>query len=78
ADPRVPVYLHYTSGSTGAAKGVLISHRNLLHNSALIARRFVHGASSRGVIWLPPYHVRGRCGGILEPRYVGFRVTRWW
>lgn len=75
ADPRVPVYLQYTSGSTGAPKGVMISHRNLLHNSALIARRFEHGASSRGVIWLPPYHDMGLIGGILQPLYVGFPVT---
>ncbi|KWN84515.1 fatty acyl-AMP ligase [Burkholderia ubonensis] len=70
-----PVYLQYTSGSTGAPKGVMISHRNLLHNSALIASRFEHDADSRGVIWLPPYHDMGLIGGILQPLYVGFPVT---
>ncbi|AJY39563.1 fatty acyl-AMP ligase [Burkholderia humptydooensis] len=74
-DPRAPVYLQYTSGSTGAPKGVMISQRNLLHNSALIASRFEHDASSRGVIWLPPYHDMGLIGGILQPLYVGFPVT---
>lgn len=78
AAPRVPdaqpVYLQYTSGSTGAPKGVMISHRNLLHNSELIARRFEHDASSRGVIWLPPYHDMGLIGGILQPLYAGFPV----
>ncbi|KVD87335.1 fatty acyl-AMP ligase [Burkholderia sp. ABCPW 14] len=72
---RTPVYLQYTSGSTGAPKGVMISHRNLLHNSALIASRFEHDANSRGVIWLPPYHDMGLIGGILQPLYVGFPVT---
>ncbi|AJX34601.1 fatty acyl-AMP ligase [Burkholderia oklahomensis] len=72
---RSPVYLQYTSGSTGAPKGVMISHRNLLHNSALIASRFEHDTDSRGVIWLPPYHDMGLIGGILQPLYVGFPVT---
>lgn len=74
-DHALPVYLQYTSGSTGAPKGVMISHRNLLHNSALIARRFEHSAASRGVIWLPPYHDMGLIGGILQPLYVGFPVV---
>ncbi|MGZ2747596.1 fatty acyl-AMP ligase [Burkholderia stagnalis] len=70
-----PVYLQYTSGSTGAPKGVMISHRNLLHNSALIASRFEHDADSQGVIWLPPYHDMGLIGGILQPLFVGFPVA---
>ncbi len=74
ADDAQPVYLQYTSGSTGAPKGVMITHRNLLHNSALIARRFEHDATSRGVIWLPPYHDMGLIGGILQPLYAGFPV----
>ncbi|RQS08680.1 fatty acyl-AMP ligase [Burkholderia sp. Bp9002] len=71
----MPVYLQYTSGSTGAPKGVMISHRNLLHNSALIARRFGHDADSQGVIWLPPYHDMGLIGGILQPLFAGFPVA---
>ncbi|AOJ84640.1 fatty acyl-AMP ligase [Burkholderia savannae] len=74
-DHRTPVYLQYTSGSTGAPKGVMIGHRNLLHNSALIASRFEHDANSRGAIWLPPYHDMGLIGGILQPLYAGFPVT---
>jgi acyl-CoA synthetase (AMP-forming)/AMP-acid ligase II len=74
-DPRRPAYLQYTSGSTGTPKGVMIGHANLVHNSALIARRFGHGAESRGVIWLPPYHDMGLIGGILQPLYAGFPVV---
>ena len=70
-----PALLQYTSGSTAAPKGVILTHGNLLHNSAHIQQRFVHTAASRGVIWLPPYHDMGLIGGILQPLYVGFPVT---
>jgi 8-amino-7-oxononanoate synthase/acyl carrier protein len=64
-------FLQYTSGSTGTPKGVMLSHANLLHNSALIAYAFEHTRSSSGVFWLPSYHDMGLVGGILQPLYVG-------
>jgi amino acid adenylation domain-containing protein len=67
--------LQYTSGSTAAPKGVLLTHGNLLHNSALIQRCFAHSPASRGVIWLPPYHDMGLIGGVLQPLYGGFSVV---
>lgn len=63
--------LQYTSGSTGNPKGVMISHGNLIHNSARINTFFGDTAASRGVSWLPPYHDMGLVGGILQPLYVG-------
>lgn len=68
-------FLQYTSGSSGSPKGVMLSHTNLLHNSALIHRAFGHSQQSRGVIWLPPYHDMGLIGGILQFLYGGFPVT---
>ncbi|MGB3514062.1 MAG: fatty acyl-AMP ligase [Microcoleaceae cyanobacterium] len=67
-------FLQYTSGSTATPKGVMITHRNLLHNSGLIHQCFGHSAKSKGVIWLPPYHDMGLIGGILQPLYGGFPV----
>ena len=67
--------VQYTSGSTAAPKGVLLSHRNLLRNSATICRAFAHSRESRGVIWLPPYHDMGLIGGIIQPLFAGFPVT---
>ncbi|MFH0725768.1 MAG: aminotransferase class I/II-fold pyridoxal phosphate-dependent enzyme [Pseudomonadota bacterium] len=63
--------LQYTSGSTGSPKGVMVSHGNLLHNSSLIHAFFGNSPSSRGVIWLPPYHDMGLVGGIVGTVYAG-------
>lgn len=68
-------FLQYTSGSTGMPKGVMVSHGNLLHNSALIHKCFGHNHHSHGVIWLPPYHDMGLIGGILQALYCGGSVT---
>ena len=63
--------LQYTSGSTGSPKGIMVSHRNLLHNSAVIHTIFGNSPSTRGVIWLPPFHDMGLVGGIIQPVYAG-------
>ena len=79
--PKVEIFpddialLQYTSGSTSQPRGVMISHRNLMHNLALIHERFGHSPDSHGVIWLPPHHDMGLIGGILQPLYGGFPVT---
>ncbi|MEX2231040.1 MAG: fatty acyl-AMP ligase [Cyclobacteriaceae bacterium] len=68
-------FLQYTSGSTTAPRGVMISHGNLLHNMDLIGRCFGVSSENHGVIWLPPYHDMGLIGGILQPVYSGIPVT---
>ena len=75
ATPNPIAFLQYTSGSTGAPKGVMVTQENLSHNLAAIYRCFGHSAESRGVIWLPPYHDMGLIGGVLQPLYGGFPVT---
>ena len=64
-------FLQYTSGSTGTPKGVMLSHANLVHNSALISHAFEITRSGLGVFWLPSYHDMGLIGGILQPLYIG-------
>ncbi|MCX7746685.1 MAG: amino acid adenylation domain-containing protein [Clostridia bacterium] len=69
-----PAFLQYTSGSTSTPKGVILTHKNLIHNLQHIYTCFGHNDESRGVIWLPPYHDMGLIGGILQPLYGGFPV----
>ncbi|HVW36658.1 MAG TPA: AMP-binding protein, partial [Pirellulales bacterium] len=71
ANPEALAFLQYTSGSTGAPKGVMLSHANLLHNCALIGYAFELTHSDKGVFWLPSYHDMGLVGGILAPLYQG-------
>ena len=73
--PEQLAFLQYTSGSTGNPKGVMITHRNIIHNSAMIKKCFEHTEESRFVSWLPSYHDMGLIGGILQPLYGGFPVT---
>ena len=68
-------FLQYTSGSTGTPKGVVLTHRNLLHNSALLEHVFGYTSESRCVSWLPMYHDMGLIGGIIQPLYGGFPCT---
>ncbi|MGW4232665.1 amino acid adenylation domain-containing protein [Streptomyces sp. NPDC004980] len=65
-------FLQYTSGSTAAPKGVMVTHGNLLHHSAQIQRRLGSSEDSCQLSWLPPFHDMGLIGGILHPAAVGF------
>ncbi len=75
-DPEVGgetlAFLQYTSGSTAAPKGVMVSHGNLLHNFAVIEGFCGYTPQTRSVIWLPPYHDMGLIGGILQPLFTGY------
>jgi acyl-CoA synthetase (AMP-forming)/AMP-acid ligase II len=65
-------YLQYTSGSTAAPKGVMITHANVLHNSGYLAEALRHSQEDRSLSWLPHFHDLGLVHGILQPLYSGF------
>jgi amino acid adenylation domain-containing protein len=68
-------FLQYTSGSTSAPRGVMVTHANLLHNQRLIQRAFRQGADSIIASWLPLYHDMGLIGTVLQPLYSGSRCV---
>ncbi|MES2639515.1 MAG: amino acid adenylation domain-containing protein [Myxococcota bacterium] len=70
SDSDAPALLQYTSGSTAQPKGVCVTHRNLVHNQAAIARAFGHDEASSIVSWLPVYHDMG-LSNLLQAVYVG-------
>lgn len=71
-NPDLVAFLQYTSGSTGNPKGVMVSHHNLLHNSAYIQTAFELSQSSVSVSWLPNFHDMGLIDSIIQPIYTGF------
>jgi amino acid adenylation domain-containing protein len=68
-------FLQYTSGSTAAPKGVMITHGNLMANSARIHEVFGSVPGERGVFWLPLFHDMGLIGGVLQALYCGGAST---
>lgn len=64
-------FLQYTSGSTSAPKGVMVSHGNLLANERSIQQAFAIDANDVIVSWLPLYHDMGLIGGMLQPIFSG-------
>ena len=73
----LPALLQFTSGSTAAPKGVVLTHANLAANIAAIGGP--HGLSVEpsdvGVSWLPLYHDMGLIGGLLAAIYTQVNVV---
>lgn len=65
------VFIQYTSGSTAQPKGVVITHRNVLHNSETIHDAFKVSSHDIGLCWLPFHHDMGLIGHIVQPLFAG-------
>jgi len=70
-DPASTAFLQYTSGSTAAPRGVVITHAAMLANQRAISERYALGRTTTIVSWLPLYHDMGLCAGLLQPLYAG-------
>ncbi|MFI5371693.1 MAG: AMP-binding protein, partial [Candidatus Eisenbacteria bacterium] len=75
AAPDDLAVLIFTSGTTGQAKGVMLSHTNLLSNVETVARTFEFGPGDRFLSVLPLHHTFESTGGFLCPLRVGASVA---
>lgn len=64
----------FTSGSEGAPKGVVLSHRNILSNCRQLASRIDFGPQDIVFNCLPMFHAFGLTGGTLLPLLSGIKV----
>ncbi|MEQ1674684.1 MAG: fatty acyl-AMP ligase [Candidatus Nitrotoga sp.] len=65
------VFLQYTSGSTGAPKGVILSHDNLIENQIILKKGFRNHSESVYLSWLPLFHDMGLIGNFMQAIYIG-------
>ena len=75
AEPRDLAVILFTSGTTGHAKGVMLSHFNLLSNVEAVARVLEFGPADRLLSVLPLHHTFESTGGFLCPLRVGASVA---
>jgi acyl-CoA synthetase (AMP-forming)/AMP-acid ligase II len=66
--------LQYTSGATGTPRGVIVTHANLMRNSAIIAEACGHGPGETIAGWLPLFHDMGLVG-VLQAAFSGARCV---
>ncbi len=64
-------FYQYTSGTTQAPWGVVVSHANVLANEAMIQQAFAHDHTTLGLGWLPHFHDMGLVGNILQVLHIG-------
>lgn len=67
--------MQFTSGSTGAPRGVRLSNGNLTSNCRAIVEAYGLSAATRGFSWLPLHHDMGLVGHVLTPFWIGCRST---
>ena len=75
AGPHDPALIQYTSGSTGAPKGVLLTHANILANIRAIGEAIAVRPVDVTVSWLPLYHDMGLIGAWLGSLYFGVPIV---
>lgn len=74
AEPQDLAVIIFTSGTTGQAKGVMLSHGNLLSNTEGVARTINCGPGDRMLSVLPLHHTFESTIGLLCPLRTGGAV----
>ncbi|VAW92130.1 2-acylglycerophosphoethanolamine acyltransferase / Acyl-[acyl-carrier-protein] synthetase, partial [hydrothermal vent metagenome] len=73
-NPHSPAVVLFTSGSEGVAKGVVLSHSNLLANGIQMSTRVDFNAQDKILNSLPLFHSFGLTAGTLIPLISGMKV----
>jgi acyl-CoA synthetase (AMP-forming)/AMP-acid ligase II len=68
-------FLQYTSGSTSAPRGVVLSHRNVMATVRMMVEAVGVGPGDGIVSWLPLYHDMGLIGLAFGSLYTGARLV---
>jgi long-chain acyl-CoA synthetase len=74
-DPDALATLVYTSGTTGAPKGVMLSHRNILTNAEAVIARIPPRPTDVFLSFLPLAHAFERTVGYYLPMMAGCAIT---
>lgn len=74
-DAEAPALVVYTSGTTGAPKGVVLSQRALATNLATVAESWEWTERDRLLLTLPCFHMHGLGLGILASLLVGSTIV---
>ena len=73
-DGDAPAAIIYTSGTTGRSKGAVLSHNNLLANTANILAAWRITSADRYLAVLPLFHVHGLANGVCAWLASGCRM----
>ena len=73
-DGDAPAAIIYTSGTTGRSKGAVLSHNNLLANTANILAAWRITSADRFLAVLPLFHVHGLANGVCAWLASGCRM----
>jgi len=71
SDPQRTAFLQYTSGSTSAPKGVMVSHANISANLRMMRDAWALDQDCDFVTWQPHHHDMGLILGQLLPIMLG-------
>ncbi len=70
-EPSAQVVLFYTSGTTGAPKGVPLTHSNLVYQIELLNNKRIASSEDNLLLALPMHHVYPFVMGLLVPLFFG-------